>query len=56
MARAWAAAHALDLVGVRWALLVVRELLLGPKRFRDLCAGLPGVSSNIIADLRAKLI
>ena len=34
-------AHALDLVGERWALLVVRELLLGPKRFTDLRAGLP---------------
>jgi DNA-binding HxlR family transcriptional regulator len=31
-----AAAHALDLIGERWALLVVRELLLGPKRFTDL--------------------
>src|SRR5215218_6018340 len=44
-----AAAHALDLVGERWALLVVRELLLGPKRFTDLRAGLPGVSSNVLA-------
>ena len=45
-----AAAHALDLVGERWALLVVRELLLGPKRFTDLRAGLPGVSSNVLAE------
>ena len=45
-----AAAHALDLVGERWALLVVRELLLGPKRFTDLRAGLPGVSPNVLAD------
>lgn len=37
-----AAAHALDLIGERWALLVVRELLVGPKRFTDLKAGLPG--------------
>lgn len=44
-----AAAHALDLVGERWALLVVRELLLGPKRFTDLRAGLPGVSANVLA-------
>jgi DNA-binding HxlR family transcriptional regulator len=44
-----AAAHALDLVGERWALLVVRELLLGPKRFTDLRAGLPGVSPNVLA-------
>jgi DNA-binding HxlR family transcriptional regulator/putative sterol carrier protein len=44
-----AAAHALDLVGERWALLVVRELLLGPKRFTDLRAGLPAVSPNVLA-------
>ena len=44
-----AAAHALDLVGERWALLVVRELLLGPKRFTDLRTGLPGVSPNVLA-------
>ena len=45
-----AAAHALDLIGERWALLVVRELLLGPKRFTDFRAGLPGVSSNVLAE------
>lgn len=44
-----AAAHALDLVGERWALLVVRELLLGPKRFTDLRAGLPNVSPNVLS-------
>src|ERR671916_893278 len=44
-----AAAHALDLIGERWALLVVRELLLGPKRFTDLRAGLPGISPNVLA-------
>jgi DNA-binding HxlR family transcriptional regulator len=43
-------AHALDVVGERWALLVVRELLLGPKRFTDLRAGLPHASSNILAE------
>ena len=43
-------AHALDLVGERWALLVVRELLLGPKRFTDLRAGLPHASSNILSE------
>jgi DNA-binding HxlR family transcriptional regulator len=42
-------AHALDLVGERWGLLVVRELLLGPKRFTDLRAGLPAVSPNVLA-------
>lgn len=46
---ACAAAHALDLIGERWALLVVRELLLGPKRFTDLRAGLPGISPNVLA-------
>jgi len=43
-------ARALDLVGERWALLVVRELLLGPKRFTDLRAGLPGASQNVLAE------
>jgi DNA-binding HxlR family transcriptional regulator len=43
-------AYALDLVGERWALLVVRELLLGPKRFTDLRAGLPHASPNILAE------
>jgi DNA-binding HxlR family transcriptional regulator len=45
-----AAAHALDLVGERWALLVVRELLLGPKRFTDLRAGLPHASPNVLSE------
>lgn len=44
-----AGAHALDLVGERWALLVVRELLLGPKRFTDLRTGLPGISANVLS-------
>lgn len=42
------AAHALDLVGERWALLVMRELMLGPKRFGDLRADLPGISANVL--------
>jgi DNA-binding HxlR family transcriptional regulator len=42
-------AHALDLIGERWALLVVRELLLGPKRFTDLRDGLPGASPNVLS-------
>src|SRR5881398_167543 len=42
-------ARALDLVGERWALLVVRELVLGPKRFTDLRHGLPGIGTNILA-------
>src|SRR5919107_1126541 len=41
-------AHALDLVGERWALLVMRELMLGPKRFSDLRADLPGLSANVL--------
>src|SRR4051794_18611738 len=44
-----AIARALDLVGERWALLVVRELLLGPKRFADLRRGLPGLSQNVLS-------
>jgi DNA-binding HxlR family transcriptional regulator/putative sterol carrier protein len=43
-------ASALDVVGERWALLVVRELLLGPKRFTDIRAGLPGASPNILSE------
>jgi DNA-binding HxlR family transcriptional regulator len=43
-------AYALDLVGERWALLVVRELLLGPKRFTDLRHGLPNASPNILSE------
>jgi DNA-binding HxlR family transcriptional regulator len=47
--QACSAAHALDLVGERWGLLVVRELLLGPKRFTDLRSGLPHASANVLA-------
>jgi DNA-binding HxlR family transcriptional regulator len=42
-------AHALGLVGERWSLLVVRELLDGPKRYTDLVAGLPKIGTNILA-------
>ena len=42
-------AHALDVVGERWALLIVRELLLGPKRFTDLREGLPNASPNVLS-------
>jgi len=45
---ACATAHALDLVGERWALLVIRELMLGPRRFSDLRAALPGISANVL--------
>jgi len=42
-------ARALDLVGDRWALLVVRELMHGPKRYTDLVDHLPGIGTNILA-------
>ena len=42
-------ARALDLVGERWALLVVRDLILGPKRFTDLRRGLEGIGTNVLA-------
>lgn len=42
-------AHALGLVGERWSLLVVRELIQGPKRYTDLVDGLPGIGTNILA-------
>lgn len=51
-------AHGMDLVGERWALLVVRELLLGPRRFSELRAALPGISANVLTqrlnDLEAR--
>jgi DNA-binding HxlR family transcriptional regulator len=46
-----AAAKTLDVVGDRWSLLIVRELLLrGPSRYSDLQAGLPGIATNLLAD------
>ncbi len=42
------AAHALELLGERWALLVVRELMFGPRRFSELREGLPGISANVL--------
>jgi DNA-binding HxlR family transcriptional regulator len=42
-------AHALDLVGDRWSLMVVRELMRGPQRYTDLVAGLPGIGTNVLA-------
>lgn len=41
-------AWALDLIGERWTALVVRDLLLGPRRFTDLARGLPGISRNLL--------
>jgi DNA-binding HxlR family transcriptional regulator len=43
------AARALDFVGDRWTLLIVRELLTGPRRYTDLHADLPGVSTDVLA-------
>jgi DNA-binding HxlR family transcriptional regulator len=42
-------AHAMCMVGERWSLLIVRELLHGPKRYTDLRDGLPGIGTNILA-------
>jgi DNA-binding HxlR family transcriptional regulator len=44
-----AVARAMDIVGERWTLLIVRELLPGPKRFKDLLEGLPGIGTNLLA-------
>ena len=45
-----ALAVALDVVGERWNLLIIRELLPGPRRFKDLSAGLPGISTNLLSE------
>jgi len=43
-------AYALDVVGERWTILMIRELVVGPRRFTDLLAGLPGISTNLLAE------
>nr|WP_042193207.1 helix-turn-helix domain-containing protein [Kibdelosporangium sp. MJ126-NF4]CEL20630.1 Transcriptional regulator, HxlR family [Kibdelosporangium sp. MJ126-NF4]CTQ89542.1 Transcriptional regulator, HxlR family [Kibdelosporangium sp. MJ126-NF4] len=43
-------ARALDVIGDRWNLLIVRQLLVAPARYRELLAGLPGVATNLLAD------
>lgn len=48
-------AHALELIGERWALLVLRELLLGPRRFSQLRGDLPGLSANVLTQRLAEL-
>jgi len=48
-------ARATEIVGERWTLLVIRELLLGPKRFSDLRRALPGVSTSVLSDRLARL-
>jgi DNA-binding HxlR family transcriptional regulator len=47
--QACAVARALDVVGDRWSLLVVRELMVGPRRYTDLIEGLPGIGTNLLA-------
>lgn len=48
-------AGALDLLGERWTLLIVRELMSGPKRYTDLADGLPGIGTSLLAGRLAKL-
>jgi len=43
-------ARALDIVGERWTLLLVRELMIGPRRFKDILGGLPGIGTNLLTD------
>ncbi len=43
-------AYALDIVGERWTLLIIRELLTGSRRFKDLMDGLPGISTNLLSE------
>jgi DNA-binding HxlR family transcriptional regulator len=45
-----AVARGLDVIGDRWVLLIVRELLTGPRRYRELSYGLPGIASNLLAE------
>lgn len=48
-------AHALELIGERWALLVLRELMLGPRRFSELKGDLPGISANVLTQRLTEL-
>src|SRR3981189_2283805 len=48
-------ARALELVGERWALLIVRDLLVGPRRFTDLRQGLPRIPTNVLSDRLTEL-
>jgi DNA-binding HxlR family transcriptional regulator/putative sterol carrier protein len=43
-------AYALDIVGERWTILIIRELMPGPRRFKDLMDGLPGISTNLLTE------
>lgn len=49
------AARALDVIGERWALLVARELMMGPRRFTDIRAALPGISANVLTQRLTEL-
>lgn len=49
------AAHSLNLIGDRWALLVVRELMFAPKRFQMIRAGLPGITASVLTSRLAQL-
>ncbi len=42
-------AYALDKMGERWTILIIRELIAGPRRYKDLIEGLPGISTNLLA-------
>jgi DNA-binding HxlR family transcriptional regulator len=48
-------AYALDIIGGRWTLLIVRELMRGPRRFTDLMEALPGISTNLLTQRLKKL-
>lgn len=48
-------AYALDRVGERWTLLIIRELFAGPRRFKDLLEGLPGISTNLLTERMTEL-
>ena len=50
------AAHALNLIGDRWALLVVRELMFTPKRFQMIRAGLPGITASVLTGRLGQLV
>lgn len=48
-------AFALEMIGERWSILIMRELMFGPRRFSDLRAGLPGISANILTQRLERL-
>lgn len=52
---ACAAAFAMELIGERWSLLIIRELMLGPRRFSDIRTELPGLSAKVLAERLARL-